>query len=131
MDISNDCMRINEDVLDSVRSQLGEGTGQSAPPAGSGKGSDASGSSWIAAAAEGTLAKVGAAAQAMSRRAEQASREMAKAEQNLSAREESLLGPTAGGKAFNKGGKGGKPTEGGKGQGYWSNKKRKWSTQYW
>ena len=50
---------------------------------------------WSDAAAEGALAKVGAAANAMTKRAEAASRELLKAEQSLSSRERAMQGPSA------------------------------------
>ena len=71
---------------------------------------------WSDAVAEGGLAKVGAAANAMTKRAEAASRELLKAEQSLSSRERAMQGPSAQNKQnkgrpqFNgKAGKGGKP----------------------
>ena len=67
------------------------------------------------------MAKVGAAAQAMSKRAEAASREMAQAERNLSSREGALKGETW--KGQGKGGKAGKWGKAGKGE--WSGQKRK------
>ena len=76
---------------------------------------------------------MGAAAQAVTRRAEAASRELARAAQSLSVREDASQGQTvAGGEPGKSGkattGKGGKPNQ-------WQNrgggKKRKWFGSHW
>ena len=128
-------MRINEDVLETVRGQLA-GVSSSAASVAGARGAAGPSSLWTDAAAEGALAKAGAAAQAITRRAEAASREMAKAEQSLAAREESLLSPSV--ISRNKGGKGGGGGKGGKGGRFsnkdaanyrktWKSNKLKWS----
>ena len=114
LDIPQECLRINEDVLEAVRVQVNSAT------SGSKTSSSASGpasSSWSDAAAEGAIAKVGAAAQAMTRRAEAASRELANAEQRLASREVALHGQTLSGGKKGTGGKAGSGKNSGKRQG--------------
>ena len=135
LNIHQDCCVINQDILDAVRAQAvaAQAAASGQPPAG--RGGAPSSQPWLEASAESTLAKAGAAAQAMTRRAEAASRELQRAEQSLSAREEALQSNGGnpprnnnrgkGGKNQGKGGKGGK-NQGHSSYGGWSAKKRKW-----
>ena len=127
VDIPREAAIINEEVLDEVRSR---DLAKAAAPASSSSSSRTAGAqpSWEEAAAEGALAKVGAAAQAMSKRAEAASREIAQAEKHLSSREEALKGDTYK-KGQGKGGKAGKAGKGGKGG--WGGQKRKHGGKWW
>ena len=120
VDIAREAAKLNDEVLDEVRSKA---MAKNSWPSSSSS-SQAAGAqpSWMEAAAEGALAKVGAAAQAMSKRAEAASREMAQAERNLSSREGALKGETW--KPQGKGGKAGK-NWGKAGKGEWAGQKRK------
>ena len=104
LDIPKECAKINKDVLDNVRAQLHQPP--STPAAfGAQLGTSSATSPWVQAATESALAKAGAAAQAVTRRAEQASRELTRAEQALATREDAMRGSSIGG---GKGGKGGK-----------------------
>ena len=134
LDIPKECSRINDEVLDAVRVQLGASTASGLTSSSSApRPAVSSRSQWAEAAAEGALAKVGAAAQAMTRRVEQATREMARAEQSLAAREEAMQGPSIGGGKSGKSGKtaAGKAGKDGKGQGGGGSKKRKWHGHWW
>ena len=88
LDIPAECVKINDEVLETVRTQIASAVSSSSSSAGP-RGASSS-------AAESVLAKAGAAAQAITRRAEAASREMAKAEQSLALREDGLKSATVG-----------------------------------
>ena len=125
LDIPKEAAKINEEVLEEVRSRDQAAQAMMASSSSSAsRSAQASQPSWTETAAEGALAKVGAAAQAMTRRAEAASREIAQAEKNLSSREEALQGPSVNKGKYGKGGKAGANGKGGKG-GWNSQNKRK------
>ena len=134
LDVPKECCKINDEALGAVRVQLGAGAALvSSSSSSATRPGIATTSAWADAAAEGVLAKVGAAAQSMTRRAEAASRELVRAEQALAAREEAMQGPTVGGAKQGKGGKAnaGKGGKAGKGQGGGSYpKKRKWNGKW-
>ena len=133
LDIPRECVRINEDVLEAVRVQAAAAVVPAQRGSSSTSGAAApSASIWADTAAEGAFAKVGAAAQAMTRRAEAASRELSRAELSLSAREEAMHGQTVAGGKHGKGGKsaGGKGGKAKQWQKQTGGHKRKWHPGY-
>ena len=92
LDIEKECYKLNEDMLEEVRAQVAGAQARQKALAGQAASSDKPRSLWADAAAEGALAKVGAAANAMTKRAEAASRELLKAEQSLTSREKAMKG---------------------------------------
>ena len=133
LDIMAECVKVNDDVLETVRAQIAAAASSSSSSAGFSRGAS-SHFSRTDSAAESVLAKAGAAAQAITRRAEAASREMAKAEQSLAVREDGLKSATVGGgrrggkDTWNKGGKGGDSRKQQK-TGHWQARsgKQRWS----
>ena len=135
LDIKAECVKVNEDVLETVRAQIAGAALSSAASAGSSRGVSSQ-SLWAGSAAESVLAKAGAAAQAITRRAEAASKEMARAEQSLALREDGLKSATlgngrrGGGKdSWSKGGKDGNLSRKQQKAGHWQGRggKRGWS----
>ena len=91
LDIPKECLKIDEEVLSNVRAQIKVSASDSASSFNTAP-LVACSSSLTQSATEGALAKSTAAAQAVSRRAEQAAKELAKAEQSLAQREEAMRG---------------------------------------
>ena len=92
LDIEKECYKLNEDILEEVRAQVAGAQARQKALAGQAASSDTPRAQWADAGAEGAMAKVGAAASAVTKRAEAASRELLKAEQSLASREKAMKG---------------------------------------